>query len=99
MNNAQVHRQNFKEGRGREKNNGGDRKRVREGKWKKPPQNTIKMSCDVVVLGEGRVGLGFLIRDGQANIVLAGKKKKKREETVTGNNTLLEGYTMNYAMR
>lgn len=38
------------------------------------------------------MGLGFMMRDDQANVVLAGKK-----EEASGSSTLLESYTMRYA--
>lgn len=73
------------------------RKKVntREGKWNKPQQNTCKLNCDVAVTGEGRVVLGYVIRDDQANVVLAGKK----EEEASGSSTLLEGRAMSYALQ
>lgn len=73
----------------------GKKVKKREGKWNKPQKNTCKLNCDVAVIGEGRVWLGFVIRDDKANVVLEGKK----EEEASGSSTLLEGHTMRYALQ
>lgn len=53
------------------------------------------MNCDVVVLGEARIGMGFVIRDVNGAVILAGKS----EQEATGSSAVLEGLALRYAMQ
>lgn len=66
-----------------------------ESRWKPPEQGCFKLNCDVAVGRNGMIGMGFVIRNADGDITLAGNKMMKAE----GDSTLLEGYAMRYAMQ
>lgn len=42
-------------------------------RWKRPPEGVLKLNCDASFIpGEGCGGWGFLIRDSDGDVVLAG---------------------------
>lgn len=42
--------------------------------WQKPSFGKIKLNSDAAVWPNGRVGLGFIIRNHEGTVILAGKK-------------------------
>lgn len=64
-------------------------------RWKKPEQGKLKMNCDIATGGGDKVGLGFVVRDHEGNVRLAGKKIIDAE----GSTTLLEGLALLYGFQ
>lgn len=85
---AQMQWQDFVSGRDKEEQI--QKVKKQEDRLNKPQHHTCELNYDIAVLVEGRVGLGFVIRDDQANKVLA----RKKEDEVSGSSTLLESYAM-----
>lgn len=64
-------------------------------RWLPPTQGRLKINCDVAVRKNGKIGLGFVVRDDSGKIILAANK----EETGEGSSTVLEGLAMRHAMQ
>lgn len=63
--------------------------------WIKPELGKLKCNCDAAVHQDGIIGMGFVVRDHEGNIRLAGKNEMRAE----GSTTLLEGLAMRYALQ
>lgn len=63
--------------------------------WIPPNENSMKLNTDVVVLKNGQVSLGFVLRNKFGMVEMAGKMTCK---TMSG-STLLEGMALQYALR
>lgn len=54
--------------------------------WKAPFGDKLKVNCDVVVMQDGKAGLGFVVRNNQGHVSLVGKT----EVMAAGSSMLLE---------
>lgn len=77
----------------KERSEEGERVRKRTGRWSKPRQGKYKINCDVAVIDQTRIGMGFAIRGDTGAVRLAGRK----ECLASGSSTLLEGLAMRFA--
>lgn len=71
-----------------------EKEKKRKDRWEPPDPGCLKLNCDVAVGVNGMIGMGFVIRDSDGAIRLAGKESMRAE----GDSTLLEGFAMRYAM-
>lgn len=63
--------------------------------WKRPTPGKTKLNCDAAVIEMGRAGLGFVLRDEEGKVLLAGKTECR----TTGGSTLMESLAIRYALR
>ncbi|KAL8462588.1 hypothetical protein ACS0TY_033572 [Phlomoides rotata] len=60
--------------------------------WRTPPAGLCKLNSDAAIFDDGTVVFGFIIRDTNGLVILAGSKRCR----VWGNNTLVEALTLWY---
>ncbi|KAL8549394.1 hypothetical protein ACS0TY_008287 [Phlomoides rotata] len=61
--------------------------------WKPPPLGQLKLNSDVGVFSDGSIGLGFIVRNGEGQPVLAGATRYKATK---GNSTLIEALALRF---
>ncbi|KAL8520548.1 hypothetical protein ACS0TY_011177 [Phlomoides rotata] len=44
-------------------------------KWRPPPRGRLKLNSDAGIFYDGTVGMGFVVRDWEGQLVLAGAKR------------------------
>lgn len=64
-------------------------------KWQCPPSGRVKLNSDAAIFSDGSVGLGFVIRDVEGAMKLAGSK---RCTAATDSNTLIEALALRFGL-
>ncbi|KAL8502190.1 hypothetical protein ACS0TY_021343 [Phlomoides rotata] len=62
--------------------------------WKPPPTGMSKINTDAAVFGDGTVGFGFVIRNAEGLVEMAGSKRTP----VQGDSTFVEALAMRFAL-
>ncbi|KAL8462317.1 hypothetical protein ACS0TY_032576 [Phlomoides rotata] len=69
-----------------------DKPKVHRTYWCTPPAGTYKLNSDAAVFADGTIGFGFVIRDANGLLILAGTKRCRAR----GNSMLVEALALRY---